>query len=580
MNKIFQASKILLAAATLLVFYSLTPRLASAATLYLSSDKEIVGIGEIVEVDIKIDSEDTGINAAQATLQFPKDILGIERLDKSDSVFNFWLEEPTFSNENGQLTFIGGSNSGSSGKSLKILKITFRVKGAGVSKLVFTDGAVTASDGSGTNVLSTMLGLEITSVPKTEVAQAESKTIPAPTQIERAPSAAENLPAKPVVKVPLYPIPEKWYNSTANFLVQWELPADISDVDTALNQNLSYSGQNTEGLFESKVFPAITEDGIWYLHTRFKNNIGWGPTTRYRLAIDTAPPLGFETTALEGEASDNPTPTLRFKTSDALSGLEEYQVQIGNAEVIKIPAKDFSGAFQLPLQSPGKRQIVIRAIDRAGNSADSVLSLDILPIASPTITFITKELFSGEEGGLTIKGTALPNVNVLLTVLQGSARIAESAVRADENGNWEFTFDQPFRNGRYILTVQSQDERGALSLITESQEMRVKNKPIIQIGRFQLGMGGALIFLLLVIAGGFSGGVWFYKKRQEKLSLRLLIVKTDLAKVFKLIQDDVEKLQQAADTPTEADDEFIVKRLRENIGRMEEYLKKEIDRLK
>ncbi len=129
------------------------------------------------------------------------------------------------------------------------------------------------------------------------------------------------------------------------------------------------------------------------------------------------------------------------------------------------------------------------------------------------------------------------------------------------------------------MTAQSQDTRGALSLVVESSEVRVKSQPIIQIGKLQLGMGGALIFLLIVIAGGFGGGVWFYKKRQEKLALRLLVVKTDMAKVFKLIQDDIEKLRQATGTPTVADDEFIIKRVQENIKKMEGYLKKEIERL-
>ncbi len=339
----------------------------SAATLYLSSDKEVLSIGETFEAVVKIDSEDASINACQVTLQFPKDILEAEKIGKTDSVFNFWLEEPAFSNDNGTVTFIGGSNFGSSGKSLKILTISFKVKGSGQIKLVFTDGAITASDGSGTNVLSTMLGLELTSAAKTGVAKIEPKQIPPPTQIMRQAETSQGLPAKPSVKVPLYPDSEKWYNSTANFIAQWDLPADVSDVDTGLDKNVSFSGQTSEGLFESKVFPAIKEDGVWYLHVRFENNVGWGQALNYRLAVDTAPPIGFEAISLEGESTDNPAPTLQFKTSDALSGLKEYQVQIGDGEAIKILAADFSGSFQLPLQSPGKRRIAVKAVDEADN---------------------------------------------------------------------------------------------------------------------------------------------------------------------------------------------------------------------
>ena len=249
--------------------------------------------------------------------------------------------------------------------------------------------------------------------------------------------------------------------------------------------------------------------------------------------------------------------------------------------MIKISAAEFRGSFKLPLQAPGKRTVLVRAVDGAGNSVESSAVLETTPIVSPVITFVTNELFSDEERGLTVKGTALPGINVLLNVQQvlGGEITAKGVAHPDEKGNWEFIFGEALRNGQYVVTAQSQDARGALSLTVESQAIQVKSKPIIQIGKFQLGMGGALIFLLIVIAGGFGGGVWFYKKRQEKLALRLLVVKTDMAKVFKLIQDDIEKLQQAIGTPTEADDEFIMKRLQENIKKMEGYLKKEIEKV-
>ena len=84
--------------------------------------------------------------------------------------------------------------------------------------------------------------------------------------------------------------------------------------------------------------------------------------------------------------------------------------------------------------------------------------------------------------------------------------------------------------------------------------------------------------LLIIIALGFGSGAWFYRERQRKLSLRLSIVKTDMAKVFRIIEDDIEKLKQANATATTADDEFVTKRLQENINKMEGYLRKEIDR--
>ncbi len=554
---------------------------AQAATLSLTPTSSEIGIGEKMTIEIRIDSEGESFNAAQAVIRFPKDTLEVTALDKAESVFSFWLEEPQFSNTEGVISFIGGTPSGVSGGAVGILKIEFLARGTGSGALSLTEAAIAAADGSGTNVLSKINDAVITVVPQRiipKVPEPQQK-IPEPEQIIREVVPSEKLPSVPILKIPLYPEENRWYNLVAQFTVSWDLPLDISGVSTALNKYPnSIPPGRSEGLFDNKTFGAL-QDGIWYLHMRFQNNLGWGPAAHYRLAIDTYPPLGFELAVVEGEATDNPTPTFRFETSDALSGLKEYQVRIGDGDLIKIPAAEFNGSFKLPLQSPGKRRITVKAVDQADNGIEDDVVLEIIPIASPTITFVTKELFSNEEKGLTIKGAALPGVNVLLAVLREGILFANSTTQADERGNWEFTFDQPFRNGRYILTAQSQDERGALSLVVDSSEVRVKSKPIIQIGFIQLGMGGALIFLFIIIAGGFGGGVWFYKKQQEKLTLRLLVVKTDMAKVFKLIQDDIEKLQQAIGTPTEADDEFMMKRLQENIKKMEGYLKKEIEKL-
>ena len=560
---------------------------AHAAKLSLTPVNSEIGVGEKTMIELRVDSEGVSFNAAQAVVRFPKDILEVTVLDKAESAFSFWLEEPQFSNIEGVISLTGGTPYGVSGGAVGVLKIEFRAKGTGSGTLSLTEAAITAADGTGTNILSKINDAVIMVVPQKVVPKIPEiqQKIPEPQKIVRKVVPSEKLPSKPVLKIPFYPEENLWYNLVAQFTASWDLPLDISGVSTALNKYPNFiPSEKSEGLFDNKTFVALG-DGIWYLHIRFQNNVGWGPTMHYRLAIDTQPPLGFEINILEGEKTDNPAPTLQFKASDALSGLKEYQLRVGDGDLIKIPEKDFTGSFKLPLQAPGKMRILVKAIDQAENSIENSVNIEIFPITSPIITFVTDELFSDKEQNLTVKGTALPDVKVLIKVQKIISKekgevVEEGAVRPDNKGNWEFTFNEPLKNGQYILTAQSQDERGALSLVIESQKIRVKNKPIIQIGKFQLGMGGALIFLLVIIFGGFSGGICFYKKRQKKIALRLLVVETDMAKVFKLIQDDLEKLQQATKTPTEADDEFIMKRLQENIKKMAGYLKKEVEKIK
>jgi len=436
--------------------------------------------------------------------------------------------------------------------------------------------------------LSKMQDAVITVVPQRVIPNVPNpqQKVPEPEQIIRKPVPSEQLPGAPVLNIPLYPEENLWYNSVSLFTTNWDLPLDISGVSTALNNNPNaVPPERSEGLFDAKTFGAL-EDGKWYLHVRFKNDIGWGTTTTHRtIAIDTQPPLGFDVQVLEGELTDHPAPTLQFTTSDALSGLKEYQIQINDGDFIRIPVADFSGSFTLPLQTPGEKRISVKAVDLAENSIENHVDIEILPIDPPTITFVTEELFSDEKQGLTVQGTALPDTDVLLEVQnvlrEGRGEVvAKNTARSNEMGNWEFTFNQPFRNGQYIVSAQSRDARGALSLIVESPVVLVKAKPIIHIGALHLGKVGALIVLLLVIAGGFGGGIWFNTKRQNKRALRLMIVKTDMAKVFQLILNDIKRLQMAIDIPNKPKEEFTIKKLKETIKKMEGYLKKEMDRLK
>lgn len=538
---------------------------AEAASLFFTPGTGEFGLNKEIAVDLKIDSEGVGINAGQATIRFPKDILEVKSIDKTDSTFDFWLEDsPTFSNMEGVISFIGGKQGyGVSGASLQILHIVFTSKGSGLAPVTITDAAITASDGTGTNVLSKTLEAAFT-ISGTTVAA----TITPPTQIKREPVVPSGLPIKPVLNVPLYGNPGEWYDNSNIFTASWTLPLDISGVATAINKQPAYSPSESEGLFDNKMFSALS-DGIWYLHARFKNDIGWGVTTHYRLAVDTKPPLPFEITSSESETTDNPTPTFTFKASDALSGIREYRVRVDNENWTTISGKDFKGSYKLTNQNPGKHHLLIQAVDNAGNSIENSLDYETLPLESPTFTFATDKLFSDEAKGLSFKGTALPSTEILFLLKNGNALIAESTVAVNAQGNWEYTFSDPLRNGRYMASIQNKDARGALSLVVTSGEIQVT-------GRYT----NTIIILLVVLVSALVGGYWFYKARRERTALRVQVAERDTANVFKMIETDIDKLNKARGTETPADDEFITQKLGENVKKMGSYIKDEIGRAK
>ena len=446
-------------ASFLFLFFGILIPQGQAATLLLSSNAETVNINNSITVFVRINSEDIGFNTAQAIIKFPVNILKVDSLDYSNSIFNFWLEEPSFSNETGEVRFIGGSTSGSTGKSLLVLAINFKVIGNGEANIVLTDGAITASDGSGTNILSTMNGIKIMS----------TATIVEPyvVHITRPAASAEKLPIKPVISVSLYPDMQRWYNVSALFLVSWQLPNDITDVATALNQNPTFIPTKSEGLFEGKTFPSL-EDGIWHLHVRFKNSVGWGPTSHYRIAIDTVSPNSFLLNIKEGVSTDNPQPTLQLKSGDAASGIDHYEMRIDDGSLIAFTAD----TYQLPLQTPGTHLIRVRVVDRAGNGSEHIIELKTIPISPPVITFVNKSLFSSGDG-FEMSGTAVYGETILFYLKQFNKSVAYTyETEVDKNGNWFIKIDRPFKRGTYFAEVIAKDERGALSLPVESDYLK------------------------------------------------------------------------------------------------------------
>jgi hypothetical protein len=540
---------------------------AYAATLDINISKDTFLVGDQFNADVKIDSEDVGVNAAQATIKFSPAILQVVSVDKTSSVFNFWIQDPEFNNDTGEISFIGGASSGLIGKSLQVIRIVFKAKGLGQSDIIFTDGAVTASDGSGTNVLSVMNKNTVNISTTTSITKVQT--------IERTPIASSTSPAKPNVKVLLYPDPVKWYNISSKFSASWQLPSDISAVATELNKDPSFNPTKSGGIFDNEMFPALS-DGTWYLHVRFYNNIGWSVTNHYRIAIDTVPPSPFEIKFSDGPSSDNPAPTVSYQANDQLSGIDHYYIQIDGKETINTDLSPYT----LPLQGPGNHIVKIGGQDKAGNKVESVAEFKILPIESPKIISVTKDNFSG-EGGLVISGESLPKAIIILEIKdQKNNLIYYFKTNSGEDGKWTMKIDSPLKNGNYYIEATAQDGRGATSLAVRSEEIRVKSKPIIQIGMFQLGAGEATLFLLFILVAGFVSGAWFYKKRQEKLAMRVEFAGSEITKIFKIITGDIDALCKSFETAVTSDDEYNLKRLRENIKKMESYLKKGVEKIK
>jgi len=151
--------KILVSISFLLVLVSgLSARSAEAASLYFSPSSGNYHQGENFTISIEAKT-DVAINAVEGVFSFPTRYLEVIRINKSNSIINLWVREPSFSNvgDFGNVSFEGVIlNPGFIGSAGKIIDAVFLVKNKGTADLGFLKTAIFANDGLGTNVTASL----------------------------------------------------------------------------------------------------------------------------------------------------------------------------------------------------------------------------------------------------------------------------------------------------------------------------------------------------------------------------------------------------------------------------------------
>ena len=500
---------------------------ANAASLYFSSSSNSYTVGDIFTVNVLVDTEGQAINAAESTINFPIDFLEVISTNKSGAIFSLWVEEPTFSNSAGTISFVGGlPNPGFNGTAGKIISVVFRVKKAGSATVIFASGVVRANDGFGTDILKTRSQLQFTLVS----AEALLPTTP----------AAAATPEVPKVFSLTHPNSDKWYsNNDPEFT--WQLPSDVTSVSLLLHQKPDANpGLTSDGLITSKEYEDVG-DGIWYFHIRFRNQYGWGDILHRKVSIDTENPDSFEITIDNEGNSTNPTPIIYFETTDSLSGIDYYEVKIGQissttqASTIAVP-------FRPGPVPAGKNTVEIKAFDKAGNFALASAELEISSIKTPQITKIPKSIRIGDV--LTIEGEAEPEIGVRIYIQMTDKEPIFEKVSADLTGKFVLNYEKVLAKGDYVVWAQAEDERGALSSPTKKYSLEVGLPPFLKFGKMALDYLTTMITLIILIVGAIV--VIFYtwyrvsmwKKRVSKETKE---VSQSVSGAFRALRDEVEE---------------------------------------
>ena len=135
----------------------------SKATVELTSKGRQMA-GDIIEVDINIDSKESTINAAEAYLRFDPEYLEVQSVEKTGSFFEIWINnEPKFSNTNGTISFAGGlPTPGFKGKG-RIGMLKLKLKKPGNSQIIFEGKSrLLLDDNNGTSIPLRMDSINIT----------------------------------------------------------------------------------------------------------------------------------------------------------------------------------------------------------------------------------------------------------------------------------------------------------------------------------------------------------------------------------------------------------------------------------
>lgn len=504
----------------------LFPGLALAASISVSPSTGVYTTGSTFNVAVVVNTQGKPINAAEGTIKFNPNELSVVSLNKSGSIFNLWVAEPSFSNTAGTISFSGGLPSGYTGSVGTILNVTFRTKGSGPSKVSFTNGSVLANDGKGTNVLSGMSG-------GTYTIQAVSSQ-PVPEVIEYV--APANTPGTPQITSDTHP--ESGWSKETTAILNWTLPSGVTAVRTLLDGSPSSIPTKVYETPIRTITLSDLDEGVSYFHLQFRNADGWGKVKHYRLAVDTKAPEAFTVSLPEEADLTNPIQTLLLHATDTTSGVNKYLIKIDEDEPFEYEDEEGSKSITLPELEPGYHSFVIEAFDGAGNSLISTFSFTILAFERPVFTEYPDTI--SEDVIPVIRGLTRPNSVVEVFVEKIGSEPKKYELTSDNKGVFTLIPEGTFSTGVYELTAQAVDQFGAKSELSDPIRMAVQRPGFVRIGSMLVDVLSVvipLIAMLVLLVFGF----WYLIFRLRRLRRRVTVESREaldiLAKEFTALHE-------------------------------------------
>ncbi|HWC57775.1 MAG TPA: cohesin domain-containing protein [Candidatus Paceibacterota bacterium] len=537
----------------------------AAATLSLLPAQTTVVVGDTVLVTIVTNTAGTFINNAEATLQFPTDTLDVVSVSRSSSIFPLWVEEPSFSA--GTISFNGGvANPGYNGTNGTIITIVFRAKKAGTAALSFSDAAVRANDGLGTDVLTQKGSSTITIEP----AQAP---LPPP------PPVKSSIPDRPIITSATNPNQDQWYaSSTASF--NWNIPSStITSIQASLDQSAKVLPTGTYDNSVTQKTINNLHDGTYYFHLRFANAQGWSPVAQYKINIDTTPPEPF-TPTIQTVNNQN---ILTLNAKDVLSGIAYYMLRIDDALPMRVGLDTLSNnQYTLPLLNQGTHTIVASAYDAAGNHTDASVTFTSVAIVPPTLSLSSNDITKGDS--VIVSGKSLyPHVGVDIALTADGKEIDHLPQTTAADGSFSLPLDNVKTTGIIALSARIVVSDTVHSNPSTPVYLTVHTPKItkVTIAVFWIALCLIIVVLLLILL--YIGWHKFFGLR-KKIEKELQAIATDTHTATTLLKEEL-LVQLAALEKSSADrkltkkQEVITAKLQKNIDRIDAFIEKKLKKL-
>lgn len=304
------------------------------------------------------------INAAKVDIKFPANRMQVVNPSAGTSFISIWVNQPAYSNTAGTISFQGGlPNPGIKTDAGIISTITFRATSAGSAKLSFqSTSQILLNDGQGTDILTSRGDATYT--------------------------LSLAAPEGPIVSSASHPDQNAWYqNRSAQFA--WEAIINATGYSYVFDQNpRTTPPERADATVNRTAEVSADKDGRWYFHVRAKVT-SWGGTSHYPVLIDSVAPAGFTPSIDPQNPEPGKRPELKFLTTDAMSGIEHYEMQ---TQALKDPNQttpffvEQTSPVRLPEVSVGEYEVIVRAFDQAGNSTDGKILFTVhAPETEPVI---------------------------------------------------------------------------------------------------------------------------------------------------------------------------------------------------